>query len=275
LTALRRLPLSLRLRLLSSALMVMVGIVASQQVLSALGRVQDARIRELAQHQVEALSLALGPAVLRADVWEVYDVLDRARQEADGRRVAFSVVADPDGRVLAATDPSRAPIGGAIGETAEGAQSIREIDVRASTGAIQVVAPLVYQGRDVGTVVTELDVSDLAAERRRAVLYLLVGNAVATIALAGARFLATKRMLRPVAKLARYMGDGSGQPTPVHPSEAPRGDGEVAALYRAFNAMTEAVGARAEAERRLAERERFVSLGRLSSSLAHRRSPLG
>ncbi len=40
--------------------------------------------------------------------------------------------------------------------------------------------------------------------------------------------------------------------------------------------MTTAVEARAEAERRLAERERFVSLGRLSSSLAHEiNNPLG
>jgi signal transduction histidine kinase len=40
--------------------------------------------------------------------------------------------------------------------------------------------------------------------------------------------------------------------------------------------MTTAVESRAEAERRLAERERFVSLGRLSSSLAHEvNNPLG
>jgi len=38
---------------------------------------------------------------------------------------------------------------------------------------------------------------------------------------------------------------------------------------RTYNAMTGAIEAKAEAERRLAERERLVALGRLSSSLAH------
>lgn len=47
-------------------------------------------------------------------------------------------------------------------------------------------------------------------------------------------------------------------------------------LVTTYNAMTTAVEARAEAERRLAARERFVSLGRLSSSLAHEiNNPLG
>jgi signal transduction histidine kinase len=47
-------------------------------------------------------------------------------------------------------------------------------------------------------------------------------------------------------------------------------------LIATYNQMTTAVEERAEAERRLADRERFVSLGRLSSSLAHEvNNPLG
>jgi signal transduction histidine kinase len=50
----------------------------------------------------------------------------------------------------------------------------------------------------------------------------------------------------------------------------------LARLLRNYNEMAGAIDARAEAERRLAERERFVSLGRLSSSLAHEiNNPLG
>jgi signal transduction histidine kinase len=50
----------------------------------------------------------------------------------------------------------------------------------------------------------------------------------------------------------------------------------MAGLIQTYNRMTTAVESRAEAERRLAERERFVSLGRLSSSLAHEvNNPLG
>ena len=79
------LPLSIKLPLLAAAMMVLVGAVESQQVLRALARVQDARIQELARMHVEGLSVALGPLVLRDDIWEVYDTLDRAAQVGEGR----------------------------------------------------------------------------------------------------------------------------------------------------------------------------------------------
>ena len=109
---LRRLPLSVRLPLLAAAMMLLVGAVASQQVLLALGRAQDARLRELVQLHVEGLSVALGPSVLRRDIWEVYDTLDRAAQGGEGRRMLLTAVADESGRVLAASDPRRAPVCG-------------------------------------------------------------------------------------------------------------------------------------------------------------------
>ena len=73
-----QMPLSLRVPLMAAGLMVLVGLAASQQVLSALGAVQDARLRELARLHIDGLSVALGPFVLRKDVWEVFDTLDRA-----------------------------------------------------------------------------------------------------------------------------------------------------------------------------------------------------
>jgi hypothetical protein len=79
LARLRALPVTLRVPLVTAALMIVLGLVASQGVLAALGRVQDARLSETARLHVEGLSVALGPSVLRQDVWEVYDTLDRAR----------------------------------------------------------------------------------------------------------------------------------------------------------------------------------------------------
>jgi signal transduction histidine kinase len=72
------------------------------------------------------------------------------------------------------------------------------------------------------------------------------------------------------------MDDTRGSPRPIAESEIPRGDPGFARLIETYNRMTTAVERRNEAERRLAERERFVSLGRLSSSLAHEiNNPLG
>ncbi|MCJ7871297.1 HAMP domain-containing sensor histidine kinase [Phaeobacter sp. J2-8] len=269
-------PLSIKLPLLAAAMMVLVGTVASQQVLRSLAQVQDARIQELARMHVEGLSVALGPLVLRHDNWEVYDTLDRAAQGGEGRRMVLTAVADVRGRVLAATDPRRVPIDSDIAALAGDAVSLDDLTVDGAAPVLSLLAPLSYQGRAVGQIATEFDVSDLLIERRQALLYLIMGNAMAIGLLAVVGFLAMRKMLHPVTSLARQMTETQGKPRSIPDSDIPRGDGELAQLARTYNAMVDAVAAKAEAERRLAERERFVALGRLSSSLAHEiNNPLG
>lgn len=269
-------PLSIKLPLLAAAMMVLVGTVASQQVLRSLAQVQDARIQELARMHVEGLSVALGPFVLRRDVWEVYDTLDRAAQGTEGRRMVLTAVADERGRVLAATDPRRVPMDSDIAALAGDAVALGDLSVDGASNVLSLLAPLTYQGRTVGLIATELDVADLLSERRQALIYLIMGNAVAIGFLSMAGFLAIRRMLQPVTTLARHMTETKGEPHPIPASDIPRGDGELARLARIYNSMVGAVAAKAEAERRLAERERFVALGRLSSSLAHEiNNPLG
>ena len=273
---LSQMPLSLRVPVLAAGLMVLVGLVASQQVLSALGAVQDARLRELARLHIDGLSVALGPFVLRKDVWEVFDTLDRARAAMDGQRLLLTVVSDDAGRVLAASDPLRAPVDSAMSEFVAGAGSMDTVSALGSEPVVRVLAPLEYQGRTIGQVLTELDVSDLVAERRRALWILLAGNALAIGILSIGGYALMRRMLRPIALLAAQMARATGAPEAIPGHRVPRGDSELTRLVQTYNAMSGAIEAKAEAERRLAERERFVSLGRLSSSLAHEiNNPLG
>jgi signal transduction histidine kinase len=271
----QNLPVTLRVPVVTATLMIALGLVASQGVLAALRHVQDARLVETAQLHVEGLSVALGPFVLRQDVWEVYDILDRAQAASDGQRLLQTLVADVHGQVLAASDPRRAPVGSDIATYEAGAVAPAAVTMTGDP-LLRVISPLRYQGRDVGRIVTELDVTDLLAERRRVTLWLLFGNAAATAVLAFAGWLAVARILRPVGTLVRAMDATEGVPRPISDADIPRGDPGLARLIATYNRMTTAVEARAEAERRLAERERFVSLGRLSSSLAHEiNNPLG
>ena len=269
-------PITIRIAAATAVLMVLLGLIASQQVLSTLGRFQDARLQEYARLHVEGLAVALGPFALHKDVWEVYDALDRARANASGERILITVVADERGRVLAATDPLRAPVDESIEAFTDDAVPVGEVTAANGDSVVRVMAPLFVQGREVGQIVTELDVSDLVAQRQSAMLALLAGNAVATLILVLAGYFVMARMLKPVELLAHHMGEAGGTPHPIPDAEIPRSDTVLARLLRNFNAMAGAIDARADAERRLAERERFVSLGRLSSSLAHEiNNPLG
>lgn len=270
------LPLSLRVPLIAAGLMVLVGVVASQQVMSTLGSVQEERLRELARLHVDGLTVALGPAVLRRDVWEVYDTLDRATTAMAGQRMVLTVVADESGKVIAASDPMRVPVDAELGPLAEAAQEVETIRLNGDQPHVRVLSDLTYQGRRVGSILSELDVADLVAERRRVLFWLLAGNALATCALAAAGYWAMRRMLRPLAALSAHMARTEGAPVAIAGERIPADDSELGRLFRTFNSMTGAAAAKAEAERRLAERERFVSLGRLSSSLAHEiNNPLG
>lgn len=269
-------PLTLKVPLIAAGMMVLVGIVASQQVMTSLGAVQEERLRELARLHVDGLTIALGPAVLRRDVWEVYDTLDRATQAMAGQRLILTVVADEAGKVIAASEPTRAPVDSDLASLLTGAQSVDDIRMTEAAAHVRVLSDLAYQGRTVGKILSELDVSDLVAERQRVRVWLLAGNTVATLILAVGGYLAMRRMLRPVSDLAAHMARAEGAPEPIPPHRIPKGDTELGRLFQTFNAMTGAAAAKAEAERRLAERERFVSLGRLSSSLAHEiNNPLG
>lgn len=271
----QNLPVTVRVPLVVAGLMVALGIVASQGVLAVLSNLQDARLREITRLHVEGLSVAIGPFVPREDVWEVYDVLDRAREATDGQRLLLTLVSDSQGRVLAATDPRRAPVGSDIAPFMADATAPEAVRMTGDA-VLRVVAPLLYQGREVGRIVTELDVTDLLRERRRVGLWLLIGNAAATALLGLAGWLVVARLLRPVGVLVKAMGGETGVPHPIPETRIPRGDPGLVRLFETYNAMTAAAEARAEAERRLAARERLVSLGRLSSSLAHEiNNPLG
>ncbi|MEM9780013.1 MAG: HAMP domain-containing sensor histidine kinase, partial [Pseudomonadota bacterium] len=269
-------PVTLRVAIATGAMMILLGLVASQQVLSTLTALQNDRLREVAQSHIDGLGVALGPFVLHRDVWEVYDALDRAQEAGAGARILFTAVADNLGRVLASTDPARAPIDMEIAALFEDAVRVQDLVAGDKGNIVRIREPLFVQRREVGVVLTELDVSDLVVQRRNTSLALLAANTLATLILGLAGYLVVARLLKPVELLTSHMGALGGTPQPIPDHDIPKSGSALARLLHRFNDMVGAIEARAEAERRLAERERFVSLGRLSSSLAHEiNNPLG
>lgn len=244
--ALARMPLTLRAALVVAALMVLLGLIASQQVLMVLNWLQNERIREFASEHVEALSVALGPLALQGDVWGIYDTLERAASALHKGRVGFMAVADAGGKVLAATDPRRAPVGSDIAGLLADAQSLEGLRLPGAGARLRIASPIVFQGREVARIVSDLDVGDLLAERRRVAWLLVAWNAGATLLLAVVGALLIRRMIAPVALVAERMSSSAGAPEPIPAEMMPAPGGAFGGLARTYNAMAGAVSQKAE-----------------------------
>ncbi|HET9068507.1 MAG TPA: HAMP domain-containing sensor histidine kinase [Amaricoccus sp.] len=267
-------PLTVRVPLLVVGLMVVLGAIASERVLSRLADLQERQLRELAALYFDGLSVAVLPAAQRNDVWEAFDALDRATHRDRSLSARVTTLATEGGEVVASSDPVRFPTGSRIDPEAQRAPAPEALTL-GSTPTVQVRAPLAYQGRTVGQLHAELDVSSLLAARRTAMLYLLAGNAAVTAVLALAGYLAVRRMLHPLRVLSDHMDRDDG-PNPIPESDIPGGSDEFARLFRTYNSLVRTERERQEAARRRAEQERLVSLGRLASSVAHEiNNPLG
>src|SRR5579863_4390862 len=103
-------PLAWKVPLLVAGLMVGIAAMISQVVLSRLASDQESNLRLLTNAYLDGLSAAVLQPVLRADVWETFDALDRARSHYSGVDTRYVLVELPDGTVLAASDPARFPV---------------------------------------------------------------------------------------------------------------------------------------------------------------------
>jgi signal transduction histidine kinase len=258
--------------------MVTVAFTTSQIVLWRFVQDQQNNFELLANVYVDGLSTAVLPAVIRRDVWEAYDALDRARSRYRGIEPSFVVAALPDGRVLAASDPHRFPPDSTVPRKLRRQFATDDgFAVEFATGRAW-LAKTVRSGEfPVGRLFVGLDIADLLRLRREIVFTLILVNGCLTLTFALSGYFVIKWMLQPVSVLQCYveqLRDGRVEPIP----EDYRGriSSEFGKLFDRFNAMARAFSERQALASHLAEQEKYAMLGRLASGMAHEvNNPLG
>lgn len=271
-------PLAWRVPVLVALLMVGVAGMISEVVLSRLESDQEANLRELTGAYLDGLAAAVLEPTIRGDVWEVFDALDRAGAHYGGVKARYVLVENPDGRVVAASDPLRFPLRSATPNALADRFRGQDALVIDNAGSRAWLArPLRTEGVTVGRILAEIDLTDMLRVRRNVLLTLILLNGALTAAFAAIGYVALKRMLRPLGVLADHVKRvRDGQVEPIPERAAASSSSEFRHLFEQFNAMAKALDERRQLAARLAKQEEQAVLGRLASAMAHEvNNPLG
>jgi signal transduction histidine kinase len=271
-------PITVKVPVIVMLLMFGISFVISNTVLSRLAETQERHLQTLSKAYVEGLGVMLLPSVLRKDVWEVFDALDRSRSTHAGLNATNTVVLDAADVVLAASQPRIFPTGQKLGPHVSGSiVKDGELRIHEEKRIAYVLAPMTAQGRAIGSIYTEFDISTLMAERRAVLWQLIATNSLLTVVLMAIGYWAVRRMIEPVSTLGTYLDKATGGTIELIPeSQLGSADAEYGRLFRRYNAMARAANERLFLAEQLAEKERLASLGQLASGMAHEiNNPLG
>lgn len=269
-TWLFRLPLLVRIPLLSATMIFLVAILVTQMAIFSLSRQYELQTERIGQVYLDGLSAAVQPAYQNHDIDGIHRALDQSLNFYFGvvdRQLALvdhenGILAHVSGPNLATPTPPpddlfHAPTGYAYEPDSRSMWVWRELG-------------------PTGIIAANLDTSAFGDERAALRLrILLIGVALSIVSALGG-YLVIRSIQRPLGTLSNQLSHAVAfGPQKIDESHIPDSDKEAYALMHAYNRMVEAVQDREQLSERLALQNQQALLGRIAATLAHEiRNPL-
>ena len=169
---LQRLPITARVPLIVTLFMIAVSIFTSGKGgFCRLAETQVRHVQALADVYVDGLALALVDSIVREDVWQVFDVLDRSREKPSEIKPAETIVAGPDEFVIASSHPLAIPSQVRVPERFT--KPLREhgrVAIADDDKLADVQREVRYENLRIGAIYAALDIAPLIAERHAGVV---------------------------------------------------------------------------------------------------------
>lgn len=269
-TWLFRLPLLVRIPLLSATMIFLVAILVTQMAIFSLSRQYELQTERIGQVYLDGLSAAVQPAYQNHDIEGIHHAL------AQSLNFYFGVV----DRQLALIDRENGVLAHVSGPNLATPTSPPDDLFHAPTGyAYEPDSRSMWVWRELGPtgiIAANLDTSAFADERTALRLrILLIGVALSIVSALGG-YLVIRSIQRPLGTLSNQLSHAVAfGPQKIDESHIPDSDKEAYALMHAYNRMVEAVQDREQLSERLALQNQRALLGRIAATLAHEiRNPL-
>jgi signal transduction histidine kinase len=274
-------PLTVRVPIVSGALILVVAITVSHFLMSTVAHEQELTVRRLAAVYLDGISTTVYPHIVARNLANTVEALNRTMWFHQDMREQRAMVRLPDGSLFAdvSASPRNARAEDPIHDSALSVRLGRGdgfvFDEETGTG--WAMRAIEREGTHVADLYVALELKPLIEERQMLRSDLLVATISASLGAAALGFMIVLRMVQPLRLLTEHLRRAqAGDFEPVIPRMLPVASSEYGRLLRGYNDLVKALGDREALAADLAQRERESMLGRLAATVAHEvRNPLG